>query len=134
MKKMKIKVNDKVFDVEVEILEDTDVLHEVHHLPQVPEGTEPRRAMSEPMPMQPPTAGSGNTAADAKSIKSPLAGTVMSVLVNVGDTVAIKDCVCTLESMKMETKINTPVAGKIKKVNIAKGQSVQQNSVLFELE
>ena len=84
--------------------------------------------------MQPPTTGSGNSAADARSIKSPLAGTVLAVLVNVGDTVMAKDCVCTLESMKMETKINTPVAGKIKKVNIAKGQNVQQNSILFELE
>jgi methylmalonyl-CoA carboxyltransferase small subunit len=39
-----------------------------------------------------------------------------------------------LEAMKMGTNITAPVAGKIRKINVAQGDGVQVNQVLVEFE
>jgi methylmalonyl-CoA carboxyltransferase small subunit len=39
-----------------------------------------------------------------------------------------------LEAMKMETNITAPVAGKIKKINVAHGDGVKVNQILVEFE
>jgi methylmalonyl-CoA carboxyltransferase small subunit len=39
-----------------------------------------------------------------------------------------------LEAMKMETNITAPVAGKIRKINVAQGDGVQVSQLLVEFE
>jgi len=39
-----------------------------------------------------------------------------------------------LEAMKMETNITSPVAGKVKNVRLAQGDSVKVNQVVVEFE
>jgi len=39
-----------------------------------------------------------------------------------------------LEAMKMETNITAPIAGKVAKVNVNAGDSVQSGAVLVEFE
>lgn len=125
---MRVKVNGKVYDVEVEIIEENEtntvspVYEKFVHKTSDP-NLEQRSV--EPAP---------NMNSSSKTISSPLSGTVISVLKNVGDSVALNECVCILEAMKMETKINSTSAGIIKKVNITKGEMVQHNHTLFELE
>ena len=71
---------------------------------------------------------------EAKSIKAPLPGVIIKVLVKPGDKVTEDQDVCTLETMKMENAIKAECSGVITAVNIAPGQSVQQEEVLIELK
>lgn len=70
----------------------------------------------------------------SKTIKSPLPGNVIKVLVNEGDTFAEGDVLMVMESMKMENNIQAEKSGKIVKVCTAPGASVLQDDVIFEYE
>jgi pyruvate carboxylase subunit B len=61
-------------------------------------------------------------------------GTIVDVLVNVGDTVAAGTPVLITEAMKMETELQAPVAGTIKAVHVTKGESVNPDETLVEIE
>jgi biotin carboxyl carrier protein len=63
-------------------------------------------------------------------IKAPMPGMVVSVLVEIGQEVAKGDNMVILESMKMENELKTPRAGKVERINVAKGDSVDQGQVL----
>jgi biotin carboxyl carrier protein len=39
-----------------------------------------------------------------------------------------------LEAMKMETNVTSPVAGKVKSVNVKAGDAVKVNQILVEFE
>ena len=69
-----------------------------------------------------------------KMILSPMPGSVVSVNVAVGDTVAEGSEVCVVEAMKMQNVLHAPRVGKVKKINVQVGQSVQGDQVLVELE
>jgi acetyl-CoA/propionyl-CoA carboxylase biotin carboxyl carrier protein len=49
----------------------------------------------------------------------PMQGTIVKVLVAVGDTVEVGQTVCLLEAMKMENAINAEKAGTVKEVRVA---------------
>ncbi|HKK07088.1 MAG TPA: biotin/lipoyl-containing protein, partial [Gammaproteobacteria bacterium] len=61
-------------------------------------------------------------------------GTVVDVVVNVGDTVSPGDPVLIVEAMKMETEIQAPIAGKVTAVHVTKGDRVNPDEALVELE
>ncbi len=73
-------------------------------------------------------------AAGAKSITSPLPGSVVSVAVAVGDTVKRGQTVMVIESMKMENNIPAPRDGKIAALHVAAGKSVMQGDALLDFE
>jgi acetyl-CoA carboxylase biotin carboxyl carrier protein len=64
------------------------------------------------------------------SIVAELVGTVHSVLVEVGDTVAAGDTVAILESMKMEIPILTEIDGVVTEVLVAAGDTLRDGDVL----
>lgn len=67
-------------------------------------------------------------------IKSNMAGTIIEVMVAVGDSVdAEQDVVC-LESMKMQMFIPSEESGKVKEVKISEGDFVNEGDVLLILE
>ncbi len=89
--------------------------------------------------------GSEDQSAGSKSSKRPKAtkpghvttsmpGTVVDVLVNEGDTVSAGDAVLVTEAMKMETEVQAPIDGKVISINISKGDSVNPDEILVELE
>jgi len=69
-----------------------------------------------------------------KSIISPLPGSVIKVLVKVGQTVEHGELLLTLESMKMENNILSEKAGVIKNIHVVDGQTVMQDDLLFDFE
>lgn len=73
-------------------------------------------------------------AASAKSLTSPLPGSVVSVAVAVGDTVKRGQTVMVIESMKMENNIPAPRDGKVAAVHVAAGKSVMQGDALLDIE
>jgi acetyl-CoA carboxylase biotin carboxyl carrier protein len=67
-------------------------------------------------------------------ILAPMAGKVIEIKVNVGDSVHEDDEVAVIEAMKMEMPILTYVDGTVKEIRIAKGDSVEADQVLMIVE
>ncbi|HEX9626370.1 MAG TPA: sodium-extruding oxaloacetate decarboxylase subunit alpha [Acidiferrobacterales bacterium] len=67
-------------------------------------------------------------------VTSSMPGTVVDVLVKVGDKLKAGDPVLVIEAMKMENEVPAPIAGTVKAVNIAKGDNVNPDEALVEIE
>ena len=63
-------------------------------------------------------------------IKAALPGTVLKVLVGVGDSIQEGDVLAVVEAMKMETEIKSPVSGVVKSVEIEVGNQVKTGQEL----
>lgn len=68
--------------------------------------------------------------AGGAQVTSPMPGTILSVPVQVGDTVKAGQPVAVLEAMKMENDIPAPVDGKVTSIAVVKGASVETGSLL----
>ncbi len=68
------------------------------------------------------------------TIKCPLPGTVLSVKVSVGDTVAVGQTLVVLEAMKMENNIDADRAGVVKQICIEQGATVMEGDNLIVIE
>ena len=71
--------------------------------------------------------GSGNAQ------KAPLPGTITSINVKVGDTVAVGDVVIVLEAMKMQNNIEAEYAGTVTSIGVNQGDSVMEGAVLLTI-
>lgn len=81
-----------------------------------------------------PSSGATQATTDsAKSVKSPMPGTIFRVNVKVGDTIKAGDTVVVLEAMKMETGITSEFDGVVASVAVNVGQAVQNGQVLITL-
>ncbi|SFU58012.1 acetyl-CoA carboxylase biotin carboxyl carrier protein [Alicyclobacillus macrosporangiidus] len=63
-----------------------------------------------------------------------MAGTVLQVLVKVGDSVTAGQDVVVLESMKMEVPVAAEAAGTVRRIAAQEGVFVDEGDVLLELE
>jgi pyruvate carboxylase subunit B len=66
-------------------------------------------------------------------VTTSMPGTVIEVLVEVGATVQAGDPVLVTEAMKMETEIQAPIAGTVRAIHVAKGDSVNPDETLIEI-
>ncbi len=86
-------------------------------------------------PAAPPTAVAPTQAsAGAEVIKAPIPGSILEILVNVGDTVEDGQTVFKMEAMKMENDINTTSPGTVKAINVNVGDAVNQGQDLMIIE
>lgn len=67
-------------------------------------------------------------------ITTAMPGNIVDVLVKEGDKVKIGQAVLITEAMKMETEIQTPVAGTVKAVHVIKGDRITPGEILVEIE
>ena len=74
----------------------------------------------------------GDTVDETKVCRSPVAGIVVQVHVQAGAQVQADDLILVLEAMKMETRISTPVAGRLRAVKVVPGEAVRLNQILAE--
>lgn len=72
-------------------------------------------------------------AAGNQTVKSPLPGSIVKVMVKEGDKVNVGDTLLTMESMKMENVIKSEYAGTITSVVVTPGQNVMQDDKLVEI-
>lgn len=70
----------------------------------------------------------------AEQIKAPLAGKVISILVNQGDSVEEDEEIMVLEAMKMETSVYSTAEGKVSEIKVKAGDTVEEDDVLMVLE
>ncbi len=82
-------------------------------------------------PKRPKTAAAGG---GSGTVAVPMQGTIVKVLVAVGDIVEVGQTVCVLEAMKMENNVNAEKAGTVKEVRVAPGESVGPGDVIAVIE
>lgn len=125
MKKLRITIGDKSYDVSVEVLSD-----DTASVPNIPR---PAAASS---PIAPPAAAAParpTTAAAPGVIISPMAGMVKSIQVKEGDSVEQGQVLVLLDAMKVENRITAPSAGKVSKILVKEGDTVTEGHVLLEM-
>ncbi len=67
-------------------------------------------------------------------VEASMAGTVMQVLVSVGEQIEAGQDVIILESMKMEVPLQADQSGTVKEVKVEAGSFVSDGDCLLELE
>ena len=67
----------------------------------------------------------------AVSIKAPMPGRVVRLLVGIGDRVSARQGVVVVEAMKMENELRTPRGGIVKEIAAAPGAAVESGAVLL---
>jgi len=112
MKKFKIVVNGKAYEVEVEELDSSS---------SVPAA---KPAAEAPKPAAPSSAG-------GEIITAPLPGTVWKLKTSAGARVSAGDVIIILEAMKMENEIQSPIDGVVTEVRVTEGVSVDTGQVLM---
>jgi acetyl-CoA/propionyl-CoA carboxylase biotin carboxyl carrier protein len=68
------------------------------------------------------------------SVEAPMQGTIVKVLVEVGQEIAVGAGVVVLEAMKMENQINAEKAGIVKEIKVSAGDTVGGGDVLAVIE
>lgn len=71
---------------------------------------------------------------DPKMILSFIPGTVLDIMVIEGQMVRKGDELMILDAMKMQNKLKSAIAGKIRKIHVNKGDKVSKGTLLIELE
>ncbi len=127
--KLKITIDGKIYDVEVEAEEEERPSSgPYYYTPPVNPVTMPSAPLPPPQP-----AGGGNVD-EAKVCRSPIAGVVVRINARIGQQIQANDALIVLEAMKMETNITSPVSGTVKGLNATVGEGVQIGQVLVEFD
>ena len=118
----KVEVNGIEFEVELEkpIAAPKPVIRPV---------VAPVKTIDAPKPAQ-----AAKTPAGTYAVKAPLPGTIVEIKTTVGATVKRGDTVVILEAMKMENNIDAEREGKVVAINVNKGDTVMEGTVLLTIE
>jgi methylmalonyl-CoA carboxyltransferase small subunit len=115
--KLQITIDGRVYEVDVEVLEDDESQQAPSHSPH-----------------HTAHAAGGVWDADEKVCHSPVMGLVIKVNVEPGQAVEAGTLMVVLEAMKMETNVIAPRAGTVKSVPVKPGDPVKVNEMLVEFE
>lgn len=126
MKKLRITVEGKAYDVTVELLDDDGAI-------PAPSAAASRRGSAAAAPAATTSAPKATLAAGAGQVPSPLAGKVVSIDAPVGTAVKAGDKLLTLEAMKMNTFVNAPSDGTVETVHVVPGDAVEEGQALVTL-
>ncbi|MDQ3543960.1 MAG: acetyl-CoA carboxylase biotin carboxylase subunit [Actinomycetota bacterium] len=117
-----VEVNGKRFDVSLWVPESAGVAVSAGKAA----ARKPRRGAST-------GTGAGSGASGSGGVTVPMQGTIVKVLVEVGDTVGAGQAVVVLEAMKMENQIATERAGTVKEINVSPGDTVGGGDVVMKI-
>jgi acetyl-CoA/propionyl-CoA carboxylase biotin carboxyl carrier protein len=78
--------------------------------------------------------GGGGGAAGSGSVQVPMQGTIVKVLVEVGQAVEIGEAIVVLEAMKMENQITAERAGTVKEIKVKAGDTVGAGDVVAVID
>ncbi|MDF9391111.1 MULTISPECIES: sodium-extruding oxaloacetate decarboxylase subunit alpha [Methylococcus] len=81
-----------------------------------------------------PQAGQRPVPSKPGDVVTTMPGNIVDILVKPGDQVQAGDGVLVTEAMKMETQIQAPIAGTVTRIHVSKGERVNPNEVLLEIE
>ena len=134
MRKFKITVDGKVYEVEVEEVGENKASEGAVSAPQPvvtkvkeePVKPKPAKVSNSPAPSKVPTA-----AVAGEEVVAPMPGKVLQLKVSEGDSVKEGDTLLILEAMKMENEIIANASGSIKKIIAAVNDMVDTGDVLM---
>ena len=122
IKLYKIKIGDKVYEVELEAVSEKEGKIEASKPETIkeekPEKTEDKVAEQK----------AGNI-----KVEAPMQGLVVGVNVSPGQKVKAGETLIVLEAMKMENPIVAPVDGTVEGIHISKGDTVETGALLISL-
>jgi biotin carboxyl carrier protein len=72
--------------------------------------------------------------ADPKIILSFIPGTVLDIMIEIGQNVSKGDDLMILDAMKMQNRLKCNMDGKVKSIAVKKGDKVSKGTILLELE
>ncbi len=124
--KYKVTLNGRTYEVEVEAGEAMLVDEYEAYAPT------PTPAAAPPAPAAAPSAPapSAESLLEGEVVRAPMPGSVMKVVVNVGQTVLVGDVLVILEAMKMENDVVATKRGKIAQIIAAPGDTVETGAPL----
>ncbi|MHB1373997.1 MAG: acyl-CoA carboxylase biotin carboxyl carrier protein subunit [Thauera sp.] len=127
--KLRITLNGKTFDVDVEVAE-TD---NANLPPAYPVGS---AVLSGSVASAPPAPAANDSAPvdEDKVCRSPVSGIVVRLIAQPGQRLQVGDALMVLEAMKMETNITAPIAGRIAALHVAQGDNVQAGQVVVTFD
>jgi len=131
MKNLRITVEGKSYDVQVELLDEENGV-----IAQAPRRSAQTTRVAAPAQVKaaaPKPASAAAPASGAAALTSPLAAVVVSIDVAVGDAVEEGQKVVTLEAMKMNTIVSATAAGTVKAILVAAGDGVEEGQALVEI-
>ncbi|MCK9204333.1 MAG: biotin/lipoyl-binding protein [Bacteroidales bacterium] len=142
MKKFKFTIHGNIYEVEIQGFEDNIAKVEVNGTPYDVEIHEDLKMTKTPTlvraePPQPKGKETRIPKIPSKTtnltVKAPLPGTIISVLIKDGEKVTMGQKLLTMEAMKMENNVLAEKDGTIKAVHVKPGDTVLQNDVLVEI-
>lgn len=74
------------------------------------------------------------TESDPNLIEAHIPGTILRIQVKEGQSVEADDTLLILQAMKMDNKITSPFAAKVKKIYVSEGAQVSKGTLMIELE
>lgn len=133
MKSLRITINGKSFDVDVEVLPDkTPKIAGIR--PAAAQATKavsatPAATQPAPAKVAKPVAKAG-----ANDVACPLSATIIAINAKVGQSVKKGDQLITLEAMKMNTFVYSPKDGVIKEILVQERDNVPEGAPLLSFE
>lgn len=140
--KYKVKIHDKLFEVEIENLDQRPIIakvdgqiYEVYPVEEKVAKLQKREKTETATQKTVSQTSSKTISANAlNTVKSPIPGVVTSIEVAVGQEIQEGDPLCVIEAMKMKNTIRSPRKGVIKFIPIQVGKHVRHNEILIEFE
>ena len=130
MKRFNVTVNGVAYDVVVEEVGASAPVAAPVAAPVPAAPVAPVAPVAAPAPAAAPASAG---AAGSVTVKAPLQGTIMTVMVKPGDSVKKGTPVCVIEALKMENDVVAPEDGVVASVNVKSGDSVKTDEVLLTL-
>ncbi len=126
--KLKITIDETVYEVDVDVLEDSP-------LPPGGYAAAAVRASSAGAVKPPPAPPKAvENLEEARIARSPVHGMVVKVAVHAGEAIQAGDTLLVLEAMKMESAVTADVAGTVQEVRVKAGDKVETGQILVVLE
>ena len=119
IKVYKIKIGEKVYEVELEAVSEKEgkIETEAPKSKEVKEENPPKLAAAEGI----------------AKVEAPMQGLVVSIDVSSGQKVKAGETLIVLEAMKMENPIVAPVDGTVAGIHVSKGDTVETGALLVSL-
>lgn len=125
MKKYRVKVNGKVYEVELEAVEQVEGAISFKKSQKTEEPVEEVQSGTEDVNIH---------SAKGTRVKAFMQGKIIDVRVKEGDSVQEGQLLMILEAMKMENEIVSPVAGTVKKIVVNKNDNVENQETLIIIQ
>ncbi len=103
-------------------------------VPEIPGGRRDRRRRGAGQEEEAQLRSGGGAGVASGSVEAPMQGTIVKVLVEVGQPVEVGAGIVVLEAMKMENQINAEKAGTVKEIKVTAGDTVGGGDVLAIIE